>query len=106
MLIAVFLCLGLQQIIDTFFAFIIAIICILVYSIFKIKSIIISSVKIYQRIAPRRIRLKYRFEPSCSQYMILAIEKHGVIKGFLNGIKRLRRCNNRGDGMRGGFDYP
>lgn len=39
MLIAVFLCLGLQQIIDTFFAFIIAIICILVYSIFKIKSI-------------------------------------------------------------------
>ena len=76
------------------------------YSIFNIKSIILSSVKIYQRIAPRKIRLKCRFEPSCSQYMILAIEKYGVIKGVLNGIKRLSKCNNRGDGMRGGFDYP
>ena len=51
-------------------------------------------------------RMKCRFEPSCSQYMILAIEKYGVIKGVLNGIKRLSKCNNRGDGMRGGFDYP
>lgn len=104
--IAVCLCLFLKLLLDTFFVILIAIVSILVYSIFNIKSIILFSVKIYQRIAPRKIRLKCRFEPSCSQYMILAIEKYGVVKGVCKGIKRLSKCNNRGDGMRGGFDYP
>lgn len=104
--IAVCLCLFLKLLFDTYFAILIAIVSVLVYSIFNIKSIILSSVKIYQRIAPRKMRLKCRFEPSCSQYMILAIEKYGVIKGVCKGIKRLSKCNNRGDGMRGGFDYP
>lgn len=104
--IAVCLCLFLKLLFDTFFAIFIAIVSVLVYSILNTKSIILSSVKIYQRIAPRKIRLKCRFEPSCSQYMILAIEKYGVIKGVCKGIKRLSKCNSRGDGMRGGFDYP
>ena len=104
--IAVCLCLFLKLLFDTFFAIFIAIVSVLVYSIFNTKSIILSSVKMYQRIAPQKIRLKCRFEPSCSQYMILAIEKYGVIKGVCKGIRRLSKCNNRGDGMRGGFDYP
>ena len=104
--IAVCLCLFLVLVLDAFFAILIAIVCVLVYSIFNIKKIILSSVKIYQRIAPRKIRLKCRFEPSCSQYMILAVEKYGVIKGVCKGIKRLSKCNDRGDGLRGGFDYP
>ena len=106
MLIAIFLCLLLQLIFDSFFAIVIAIVSILVYSVFNMKSIIISSVKIYQLIAPKKIRLKCRFEPSCSQYMILAVEKYGVIKGVCKGIKRLSKCNNRGGGLRGGNDYP
>ena len=104
--IAVCLCLFLKLLLDTFFIILIASVSILVYSIFNIKSIILSSVKIYQQIASRKIRLKCRFEPSCSQYMILAVEKYGAIKGLCKGIKRLSKCNNRGDGMRGGFDYP
>lgn len=104
--ILVFLCLFLELLFDTFFAILIVIVSVLVYSIFNTKSIILSSVKIYQRIAPRKIRLKCRFEPSCSQYMILAVEKYGVIKGVCKGIRRLSKCNSRGDGMRGGFDYP
>lgn len=79
--IAVCLCLFLKLLFDTFFAILIAIVSVLVYSIFNKKSIILSSVKTYQRITPRKIRLKCRFEPSCSQQMILAIEKHGVIRG-------------------------
>lgn len=104
--IAICLCLFMKLLFDTFFAILIAIVTVLVYSIFNIKGIILSIVKIYQQIAPQKIRLKCRFEPSCSQYMILAIEKYGVIKGVYKGIKRLSKCNNRGDGMRGGFDYP
>ena len=104
--IAIGLCLILLLLFNILYAVVITVITILVYSIFNIKNIILSSVKIYQRIAPRKIRLKCRFEPSCSQYMILSIEKYGVIKGLCKGIKRLSKCNNRGDGMRGGFDYP
>ncbi len=33
------------------------------------------------------------FVPSCSTYMILAIQKHGVFIGFLEGMDRLTRCS-------------
>lgn len=32
------------------------------------------------------------FTPTCSNYMILAVEEFGIIKGFWLGIKRLFRC--------------
>lgn len=60
------------------------------------------AVKIYQRYAPGELRNKCRFEPSCSEYMLLAIEKYGLIKGAKKGINRLKRCNVSG----GGIDYP
>lgn len=58
--------------------------------------------RIYQRYAPDSLRNKCRFEPSCSEYMILAIEKYSLIKGLQKGICRLKRCNIDG----GGFDFP
>ncbi len=32
------------------------------------------------------------FVPSCSTYMMLAIQKHGAFIGFLDGMDRLTRC--------------
>ncbi|MEE9212397.1 MAG: membrane protein insertion efficiency factor YidD [Phycisphaeraceae bacterium] len=34
-----------------------------------------------------------RFHPSCSQYMIDAINKHGPIRGAWRGIRRIIRCH-------------
>ncbi len=34
-----------------------------------------------------------RFEPTCSTYMIEAIQKHGALRGTLKGIWRICRCN-------------
>jgi putative membrane protein insertion efficiency factor len=34
-----------------------------------------------------------RFEPTCSVYMYEAIQKKGVMKGSLLGLKRLLRCH-------------
>ena len=34
-----------------------------------------------------------RFEPSCSNYMIEALPRHGVFKGPYLGIRRLLRCH-------------
>lgn len=72
--------------------------CILI----RAKAIIICCVRIYQRFAPEGVRKKCRFEPSCSQYMILALEKYGLWKGLSKGIDRLNRCNIHN----GGYDFP
>jgi len=34
-----------------------------------------------------------RYTPTCSEYTYQAIEKYGVLKGGLMGLKRIIRCN-------------
>ena len=34
-----------------------------------------------------------RFYPTCSEYMLDAVAKHGVVKGVWMGLKRLGRCH-------------
>lgn len=77
-------------------------IILLAYILLTTKRMFICAIRIYQRYAPDSLRNKCRFEPSCSEYMILAIEKYGLIKGLQKGICRLKRCNIDG----GGFDFP
>lgn len=67
-----------------------------------IKPIAIWLVRFYQKYAPESIRDECLFEPSCSNYMIMAIEKYGFYKGFIKGVNRLRRCHQ----PNGGIDYP
>lgn len=66
------------------------------------KKIAIWLVKLYQRLAPISVRSMCRFEPSCSAYMILAIEKYGTVRGIRKGITRIVRCGRKD----GGFDLP
>lgn len=77
-------------------------VCLVLYTLLRLKSFFICAVRIYQRLAPDSIRNKCRFEPSCSQYMILSLEKYGLCKGLHKGVCRLKRCNIR----HGGFDEP
>ncbi len=42
-----------------------------------------------------------RFSPSCSLYMLQAVEKYGVLRGGLMGTRRLLRCHPF---SKGGFD--
>ncbi|MCK4269442.1 MAG: membrane protein insertion efficiency factor YidD [Methanogenium sp.] len=48
--------------------------------------------------------VKCRFYPTCSDYMILAIQKYGLLKGIKKGINRIRRC--RPDNYESCIDYP
>ena len=34
-----------------------------------------------------------RFTPTCSEYAVIAIKKHGPIKGFWLAVKRIARCH-------------
>lgn len=72
------------------------------YLILTAKKSVIFAVEVYQHYAPDSLRKKCRFEPSCSDYMILSIKKYGLFMGVFNGIKRLKRC----DINHGGYDYP
>jgi len=87
---------------STTIAILIAAIILTAYIALTLKRATICAIKIYQRYAPDSLRNKCRFEPSCSEYMLLAIEKYGLIKGVRKGMCRLKRCNIDG----GGFDFP
>lgn len=67
-----------------------------------IREIAIRCVFGYQRVAPTAIRKLCRFEPSCSNYTILAIKKYGLRTGCCKGIDRLYRCRQ----PNGGIDFP
>lgn len=43
-----------------------------------------------------------RFHPTCSEYGIEALEKHGAIKGTYLTVKRVLRCHPF---AKGGIDY-
>ena len=66
------------------------------------KKIVIFVLRVYQRVAPYEIRCTCLFVPNCSEYMILAVKKYGVIRGVRKGFARLRRCKP----PNGGEDYP
>ena len=73
-----------------------------VVTYFLTKRLAIGLVLFYKAFAPLSVRSECRFEPTCSTYMIMAIQKYGLIIGVIKGIKRLLRCRP----PNGGVDYP
>jgi len=67
------------------------------------KNIIIGFIKFYKVLLSPILPSSCKFYPTCSDYMILSIEKYGVLKGLLKGIWRIIRCNPI---SKGGIDYP
>lgn len=67
-----------------------------------LKKFLIRLVLIYQHFAPDRVRKRCLFTPSCSEYMILSLQKYGVVRGLIKGIDRLFRCHS----PNGGKDEP
>ncbi len=60
------------------------------------KKLLIYLIRLYQ-IIPFMGHDMCRFRPTCSEYMIEAINTHGVIKGVKLGLKRIKRCRPYGD---------
>jgi putative membrane protein insertion efficiency factor len=50
-------------------------------------------IKIYQRMISPLLPKNCRYEPTCSAYMLQALETHGLFKGFWLGTKRILRCH-------------
>lgn len=59
-----------------------------------LKKILISLVRFYQVFLTFFLKSNHcRFQPTCSNYMIDAINQKGIIFGVLSGIWRILRCN-------------
>ena len=58
-------------------------------------------IRIYQRLVSPHLGRNCRFSPTCSQYSLEAIERFGVIRGTVMGIRRLSKCHPF---HQGGFD--
>ncbi|NQY80039.1 MAG: membrane protein insertion efficiency factor YidD [Candidatus Caenarcaniphilales bacterium] len=59
------------------------------------RKLLIKLIHLYQRYKPWNTA-SCRFTPTCSNYMIEAIEKKGAIKGVFLGLMRILKCNPLG----------
>jgi putative membrane protein insertion efficiency factor len=58
-----------------------------------IKSFLKIIIKFYQYTISPIIGPRCRYLPSCSNYALEAIDKHGVTKGMFLSIKRISKCH-------------
>jgi len=66
------------------------------------KYIFIFIVRLYQMIiSPFLPANSCRFHPSCSQYAVEALQKHGAVHGSLLAVKRILKCHPYHEG---GYD--
>ncbi|MBN2009486.1 membrane protein insertion efficiency factor YidD [candidate division KSB1 bacterium] len=55
--------------------------------------ILVGIIRIYQKLISPLFPPTCRFTPTCSQYTVEALRKHGIFKGGWLGIRRIVRCN-------------
>jgi putative membrane protein insertion efficiency factor len=57
------------------------------------RALIVFLLRAYKRVISPLLPPACRFYPTCSEYTMEAVSKHGVLKGLLLGLKRLSRCH-------------
>ena len=67
----------------------------------SMKNFLIAAIRFYQKYVSPMKRTKCPYNPTCSNYGLQAIQKHGVFKGSILTLWRLIRCNPF---SKGGYD--
>jgi putative membrane protein insertion efficiency factor len=65
--------------------------------------LVLLPVRFYQLIIGPLLPKVCRYYPSCSDYFVQAVTKHGPVRGSIKGINRLCRCHPWNEG---GYDPP
>lgn len=65
------------------------------------KALLIGTVRLYKTYVSPFLPSACRFEPTCSEYAVQALEKHGSIRGMGLTIYRILRCQPF---SKGGYD--
>jgi putative membrane protein insertion efficiency factor len=66
-------------------------------------TLLIAAARVYQWTLSPLVGRQCRFEPTCSNYFILAVQKYGAIRGTWRGVLRIGRCHPFHPG---GYDPP
>ncbi|HHE41337.1 MAG TPA: membrane protein insertion efficiency factor YidD [Dehalococcoidia bacterium] len=56
-------------------------------------TILVSLICVYQKTVSEVTVHRCRFQPTCSEYAIEAVLRHGVVKGVWLGVCRVARCH-------------
>jgi putative membrane protein insertion efficiency factor len=67
----------------------------------RLSQVIILFVRAYQAVIRPLLFGSCRYQPTCSEYAIEAVERHGPWRGAWLGVRRILRCHPWG---RGGID--
>ena len=65
------------------------------------KTVLVAALRVYQYLFRPQLGANCRFYPSCSDYAIEAIERHGALRGTWLAVRRIAKCHPY---HRGGFD--
>ena len=65
------------------------------------KGLVLAGLRAYRRHVSPLLPPACRYTPTCSEYALDAVERHGVLKGLALAVKRVLSCNPL---SRGGFD--
>ncbi|MBI4618210.1 MAG: membrane protein insertion efficiency factor YidD [Planctomycetes bacterium] len=57
------------------------------------KRVLVCMIRGYQIVLRPILPPACRYTPSCSEYFIQALQKKGLWKGFLLGVRRILRCH-------------
>lgn len=66
-------------------------------------AVLIAAVRGYQLLLSPLLGRRCRFHPTCSEYFILSVRKHGPLVGAARGVRRVLRCHPLNPG---GYDPP
>ena len=65
------------------------------------RRLVIASIRGYQRWLSRGLGAHCIHEPTCSEFAVVAVERHGVARGVWLALRRIARCHPF---AAGGFD--
>ncbi|HUS08520.1 MAG TPA: membrane protein insertion efficiency factor YidD [Bryobacteraceae bacterium] len=65
------------------------------------QELVIGALRTYKRWISPLLPSACRFHPTCSEFMMQAVARHGVLRGIAMGARRLFRCHPF---HQGGFD--
>jgi hypothetical protein len=65
------------------------------------RNLLVACIRLYQMLLSPLLGSNCRFSPTCSEYAMTAIRRHGALRGTAFAVRRLTRCHPF---HAGGFD--
>jgi putative membrane protein insertion efficiency factor len=59
---------------------------------------VLGGLRLYKRFVSPMLPVACRFEPTCSEYAMAAVSRHGIARGLWLAAKRILRCRPGGGG--------